>query len=52
MLHLLSLMMVVIEVGTSTVVEEAVDDDDDDDNDVEVDVDEDPPGFTMLCMNR
>ena len=41
--------MVVIEVGTSTVVEEAVDDDDDD---VEVDVDEDPPGFTILCMNR
>jgi len=40
--------MVVMEVGTSTVVEEAVDDDDD----VEVDVDEDPPGFTILCMNR
>ena len=40
-----------MEVGTSTVVEEAVDDDDDDD-DVEVDVDEDPPGFTILCMNR
>jgi hypothetical protein len=46
--------MVVMEVGTSTVVEEAVDDDDDDDDDddVEVDVDEDPPGFTILCMNR
>ena len=43
-----------MEVGTSTVVEEAVDDDDDDDDDddVEVDVDEDPPGFTILCMNR
>ena len=43
-----------IEVETSTVVEEAVDDDDDDDDDddVEVDADEDPPGFTMLCMNR
>jgi len=40
-----------MEVGTSTVVEEAVDDDDDDD-DVEIDVDEDPPGFTILCMNR
>jgi len=39
-----------MEVGTSTVVEEAVDDDDDDD--VEVDVDEGPPGFTILCMNR